>query len=328
MGVPTLFKWLSRKYPKSISDCVEEFGTVINGEYVPPNIQSPNPNGIEFDNFYIDMNGIIHNCSHNEGLDKIPKTDADMFNNIFLYVLVVHIESRYLDRLFEIVRPRKLLYLAVDGVAPRAKMNQQRSRRFSAFQVFPPPYCNKQERQDRKDAEDEIRSKMLAAGKRVPPEHMSSFDSNKITPGTEFMMEVCKNLRWYIADRMTHNPAWKNINVILSDGSVPGEGEHKIMDYIRRERGQPGYDPNLKHTINSRFTFRHVIHGLDADLIMLALATHEPYFYILREEVTSSNLNVSRCALCGSTGHLYVCDGHFMIERLNAREKLPHPQEH
>ena len=161
--------------------------------------------------------------------------------------LLRSVECRYLDRLFEIVRPRKLIYLAVDGVAPRAKMNQQRSRRFSAFQVRFLLFDHYiQERQDRKDAEDDIRSRMLAAGKKVPPPRTSSFDSNKITPGTEYMMEICDNLRWYIADRMSHNPAWQNVTVILSDGSVPGEGEHKIMDFIRRERAQPGYDPNTK----------------------------------------------------------------------------------
>ena len=60
-------------------------------------------------------------------------------------------------------------------------------------------------------------------------------------------MKVCDNLRWYIHDRVTHNPEWKHLTVILSDGSVPGEGEHKVMDFIRRERAQPGYNPNTTY---------------------------------------------------------------------------------
>lgn len=156
---------------------------------------------------------------------------------------------RYLDRLFEIVRPRKLLYLAIDGVAPRAKMNQQRSRRFSAFQVFTSQFIFMQERQDRQDAEDELRAKLYASGLPVPPKKPHSWDSNQITPGTEFMMKVCDNIRYYIHERITTNPDWKDVTVILSDGSVPGEGEHKIMDFIRRQRAQPGYNPNTTYVL-------------------------------------------------------------------------------
>ena len=114
------------------------------------------------DNFYLDMNGIIHPCTHGNSDDLVILDETEMFKKIFLYV----------DRLYKLARPRNVLYLAVDGVAPRAKMNQQRSRRFRSG----------------KEAE-ELMAQIVARDGELPS-NVKKFDSNCITPGTDFMLKL------------------------------------------------------------------------------------------------------------------------------------------
>ncbi|KAJ7937328.1 exoribonuclease 2 [Mycena leptocephala] len=277
MGVPALFRWLSKKYPKIIYPVVEEEEIIVPAQdgstiNIPVNMSMTNPNGKEFDNLYLDMNGIVHPCTHPEGRPA-PETEEEMMIEIF----------KYTERVVNMIRPRKLLFMAIDGVAPRAKMNQQRSRRFRAAQ----------EAKDKEAARAESILLWEAMGKEITDlDRKEGWDTNAITPGTPFMEMLATSLRYWVVQKMNTDPGWKNIQVLISDAGVPGEGEHKIMDFIRRQRVNPGHDPNT----------RHVIYGLDADLIMLGIATHEPNFWVLREDVFA-DANSTACRKCGQEGH-------------------------
>lgn len=230
MGVPKFFRWVAERYP-----------TVIT-----PFKDSPPP----IDNLYLDMNGIIHNCTHTNDFDASKKapSEKEMVQAIFAY----------LEKIFQSIQPRKHFVLAVDGCAPRAKMNQQRQRRYrSGYEMMV------------------AREEAAKRGEDLPDEG-DVFDSNCITPGTEFMVRLSEHFKYFISMKLTTDTAWQNCKVIFSGHDHPGEGEHKIVDFIRRRKMQPGYDPNETHCM----------YGLDADLVMLALATHEPRFVLLREVVS------------------------------------------
>ncbi|ETN44567.1 uncharacterized protein HMPREF1541_10237 [Cyphellophora europaea CBS 101466] len=234
MGVPKFFRWLGERYP-SISQLIAESN-------VP-----------EFDCLYLDMNGIIHNCTHKDGDSATTRvTEEQMFIAIF----------NYIEHLFGKIKPKKLFFMAIDGVAPRAKMNQQRARRFRTAL----------------DAE-KMREKAIKEGVEMPKE--DPFDSNCITPGTEFMAKLTLQLKYFVSKKVSEDIDWQGVEIVLSGHEVPGEGEHKIMEYIRQAKAQPEYNPNI----------RHCLYGLDADLIMLGLLSHDPHFCLLREEVTFGRSN-------------------------------------
>ncbi|KAG8182018.1 hypothetical protein JTE90_013950 [Oedothorax gibbosus] len=228
MGVPKFYRWISERYP-CLSEVVREF-------------QIP-----DFDNLYLDMNGIIHNCSHpNDDDPHFRITEDTIFANICYYI----------DFLFKMIKPKKVFFMAIDGVAPRAKMNQQRGRRFRTAK-----------------AAVILEEQAVALGEDLPKE--ARFDSNCITPGTPFMERLHTTLKGFVVHKMSADKLWHGVRVYLSGHETPGEGEHKIMDFIRYEKSQPGYNPNT----------RHCLYGLDADLIMLGICSHEPHFSLLREEV-------------------------------------------
>uniref|UniRef100_A0A336LMV3 5'-3' exoribonuclease 1 n=1 Tax=Culicoides sonorensis TaxID=179676 RepID=A0A336LMV3_CULSO len=228
MGVPKFFRYISERYP-----CLSE---LVRANKIP-----------EFDNLYLDMNGIIHVCSHpNDNDVHFRISEEKIFKDIF----------QYLEVLFLMIKPRKLFFMAIDGVAPRAKMNQQRGRRFRSA----------------KDAEI-LEQKAKSKGEVFSTE--ARFDSNCITPGTEFMSRLDVALKYFIKNKISTSTIWQNCKVIYSGHETPGEGEHKIMDYIRYLKSHLEYDLDT----------RHCLYGLDADLIMLGLCTHEKHFSLLREEV-------------------------------------------
>lgn len=190
-----------------------------------------------YDNLFIDFNSLIHDV-------KGGNDDVVYCTTYEVFAARLFVE---LDRLISFVNPQKLVYIAIDGTVPRCKLTQQRSRRFES--------SRKQGNCD--NSENEI------------------FDSNVISPGTEFMERINEVLKYYIKMRMETNPAFRKIQFIYSSHRHSGEGEHKIMNYLRDCIKSGEYNDNE----------RSLVFGSDADMIFLVSSLHQQNIDIMRKEL-------------------------------------------
>lgn len=221
MGVPSFFKYLLNQYKKN------DF--IMQKEIQDRKTQSK-LNSIEY--LMLDANGLMHPVCFKVVADNPTITDNDRLETLMHNAII-----QYIEQLIDYVKPTKGVYIAVDGVAPIAKVKQQRYRRFKSV------HDNK--------LWDNIKKKY-----NKPLGHF--WNNSVITPGTEFMNRLhVKILDWM---------KLQSLKIIYSSCYMPGEGEHKLIEFIKNNN-----------------TNSYIIYGLDADLIFLCLATGLNNLYLLRE---------------------------------------------
>lgn len=238
MGVLRLFAYIYKKYPSCIIP-------ICKRKEIPACTDIK----VISHSFELDLNALIHpicqkmygystntNKSYgkpqllkNKLKKKIIPNEKDVFQKIL----------EEMENLCKIVNPSKTIVICLDGVAGLSKMCQQRQRRF------------------RSTAEKKI------------SDNSCTFDSNCITTGSLFMENFSEYLSLFIENRMKLDDWWKSRTVIFSNHKVAGEGESKIMQYVK---------------VNN--TKNHCIYSPDGDLIMYTLGIIEKNnMYILRENI-------------------------------------------
>ena len=230
------------------------------------------------DYIHIDANGIIHpatQVSFNYGPSK--RMGLDPYGMLTNEQRRLQAFELFWNKIQEIVRMYnpKVLNIALDGPAPLAKQNQQRVRRFLAKSGGSVCFEHHQEEKNacvRKEEKEAYETGKVQPTE--PPLVPPSFDSTQISPGTIFSLELTKFIHLKI--RTFLNGPWKGMKIVFSSSQVPGEGEHKIMDYIR---ALPQKEKDKKH----------MIVGEDGDLLFLTLAVKIPRMFLLRADTDMCN---------------------------------------
>jgi 5'-3' exoribonuclease 1 len=177
---------------------------------------------------FLDLNCCIHGCK-NRVLSKWEGPVNEHFENQVIQE-VIHTIERFCKE----TSPTELLWIAVDGVVPLAKMRQQRERRLRAI---------------------ETKNRIVKLYEQYGRSQKPQWDSNAITPGTPFMLRLCDTVRTSLPKIQKGCGVKK---VAMNGVRNPGEGEQKIFAYMRDHPGETA-------------EYEDIVYGLDADLIILSI---------------------------------------------------------
>jgi 5'-3' exonuclease len=170
------------------------------------NIKSVN---VRFSHLFMDCNSIIYDAYR----EIVKKWSADnssaagqapaAIDEFAFYNSVISNVIQSIENYITIIRPTDLAFIAFDGVAPYAKMEQQRNRRYKTH------FLNK-----------------VSVAAALPSDTGASHfpPTAIITPGTKFMILLSETVARHFANRP---------NVIVSASNDTGEGEHKMFQYMR-----------------------------------------------------------------------------------------------
>jgi 5'-3' exonuclease len=189
MGVPGFFLWLMKNYKK------DGFVFKQNDQRFKSEVEN-------IDYFLIDANCLIHPVCF-----RIIAENPELYDNEKLEDKMIVAVLEYFETIIAFVNPTKGTFIAIDGVAPIAKIKQQRSRRFKSIAD--------------KILWDNIKKKHS----RPITNH---WNNNAITPGTVFMEKLHKRITNWSKDK----------NIIYSSYLTPAEGEHKLLQYIRDNKSK------------------------------------------------------------------------------------------
>lgn len=205
MGIPAYFSYIIKNYSNIIR-----------------NLKFHEQNKTPFNSLYMDCNSIIYD-SYNEFL-KSPESMGEYDNfESFLIDIVIEKIQMYVKE----VHPDNILYITFDGVAPFAKMEQQRVRRYKAWHSS---------------------TLNISGGSQT-----KKWNTASITPGTTFMKTLSQRIKFFFEN---NEKMYGLKKIIVSGSDIPGEGEHKMFQYMR---------DNIQPNDNI------LVYGLDSDLIMLSV---------------------------------------------------------